>query len=328
MNKLLYGLLLFTATTWSVNIQAQTTSSNHPIKQETKMEKKSKTIRLIYPQWQGGDINHWIPEIKDGNEAARGYYLGAELLHFLAPKGKQESLTVPISTELVERKATDGVLDKEILIKQNQAALQMLEVSNPDRIITLGGDCAVSVVPFTYLAQKYEEDMAILWIDAHPDITLPGDAYTGFHAMALAACMGEGDADLMATLPAKVDPANVLLIGIRNWERDEIKERQQAYGITDISKEQLLTNSDAIRQWLKSCKASKVVIHFDLDVLDPAEIVTAVGTDPDGMSMEQVVRIITDVAAEKELIGLTVAEAMPRTAIRLRNMLHQLPLFE
>lgn len=292
------------------------------------MTQKNKTIRLIYPQWQGGDINQWIPEIKDANQAARGYYLGAELLNFLAPKGHQESLTVPVSTELVERKVTDGVLDKEILIKQNQAALQMLEVSNPDRIITLGGDCAVSVVPFTYLAKKYEEDVAILWIDAHPDITLPGDAYTGFHAMALTACLGNGDAELMATLPAKVNPENVLLIGIRNWEREEIKERQKAYGITDIPKEQLLTNSDAIRQWLQQCKASKVVIHFDLDVLDPKEIIAGVGTDPDGMSMEQVVRIITDVAAEKELVGLTVAEAMPRTAIRLRNMLHQLPLFE
>ena len=85
-------------------------------------------------------------------------------------------------------------------------------------------------------------------------------------------------------------------------------------------------NSDAIREWLKSCGASKVVIHFDMDVLDPAEIIAAVGTDPDGMKIEEVIRVIKDIAAEKELVGLTIAEPMPRTAIRIKNMLHQLPL--
>jgi len=68
------------------------------------------------------------------------------------------------------------------------------------------------------------------------------------------------------------------------------------------------------------------VCLLDLDVLDPAEIVAAVGTDPGGMSMEQVVRVVDAVAKEKELVGLTVAEPMPRTAIRLRNLLHSLPL--
>lgn len=44
-----------------------------------------KTIRLIYPQWQGGDITRWIPEISDPGLAARGYFLGAQILDFLVP---------------------------------------------------------------------------------------------------------------------------------------------------------------------------------------------------------------------------------------------------
>ena len=35
------------------------------------MEKKTKTIRLIYPQWQGGDIARWITEIKDPKQHQR-----------------------------------------------------------------------------------------------------------------------------------------------------------------------------------------------------------------------------------------------------------------
>jgi len=53
----------------------------------------------------------------------------------------------------------------------------------PDKIITLGGDCAVSLAPFAWLADKYANDVAILWIDGHPDLGIPGDEYTGYHAM-------------------------------------------------------------------------------------------------------------------------------------------------
>lgn len=84
--------------------------------------------------------------------------------------------------------------------------------------------------------------------------------------------------------------------------------------------------SSAVIDWLKKCKASRVVVHFDMDVLDPAEIIAAVGVVPGGMKMADVVRVINDIASEKELVGLTVAEPMPRIAIRLKSMLAQLPL--
>ena len=292
------------------------------------MEKKTKTIRLIYPQWQGASIVPLIPEVKNPDDASRGYFLGAQLLNFLAPDSGQETLTVPVSIELEDRQVTDGVLDRDIIVRQTRTALDMLRVSNPDKIVTLGGECSVSVVPFTYLAEKYDNDVAVIWIDAHPDITLPGDVYPGYHAMAVPACMGYGDKRILEELPAKISPSKILLVGLRNWERDEIKERQQQYGIKHLSPQNVAQNSDAIKSWLKACGASKVVIHFDMDALDPAEIIAAVGTDPDGMKMEEVIRVINDIAAEKELVGLTIAEPMPRTAIRIKNMLNQLPLLK
>ena len=292
------------------------------------MEKKTKTIRLIYPQWQGASIVPLIPEVKNPDDASRGYFLGAQLLNFLAPDSGQETLTVPVFIELEDRQVTDGVLDRDIIVRQTRTALDMLRVSNPDKIVTLGGECSVSVVPFTYLAEKYDNDVAVIWIDAHPDITLPGDVYPGYHAMAVTACMGYGDKRILEELPAKIFPSKILLVGLRNWERDEIKERQQQYGIKHLSPQDVAQNSDAIKSWLKACGASKVVIHFDMDALDPTEIIAAVGTDPDGMKMEEVIRVINDIAAEKELVGLTIAEPMPRTAIRIKNMLNQLPLLK
>ena len=77
-------------------------------------------------------------------------------------------------------------------------------------------------------------------------------------------------------------------------------------------------------EWLRNTGASNVVIHFDMDVLDPNEIIAAVGVVPGGMIIAEVVRVINDVAKEKNLVGLTVAEPMPRTAIILKEMLNQL----
>ena len=120
------------------------------------------TIRLIYPQWQGADIAKWITEVPDPQQASRGYYLGAQLLDFLAPDNGQKTITVPVATALTERKVTDGVLDRDILVSQTKAALDILEIENPDKIVTLGGECSVSVVPFTYLAEKYKNDVAMI----------------------------------------------------------------------------------------------------------------------------------------------------------------------
>lgn len=90
----------------------------------------------------------------------------------------------------------------------------------------------------------------------------------------------------------------------------------------------MVGDSAGIMEWLKNTGASKVVIHFDMDALDPAEIIAAVGVEPNGMKIEEVVRIIHDISSEYDLVGLTVAEPMPRVAIKLRNMLNQLPLLK
>lgn len=57
-----------------------------------------KTIRLIYPQWQGANIARWIPEIPS-DDAFRGYYFGSMLLAYLAPDAECETFTVPVSTD-------------------------------------------------------------------------------------------------------------------------------------------------------------------------------------------------------------------------------------
>lgn len=288
------------------------------------MNKVSSALRLIYPQWQGGIVSHWMPDIP-ADDASRGYYLGARLLNLLAPDNGQKTVEVPISLDINDRETDKGVSARKVILKQTQAALDILNENKPERIITLGGECSVSVVPFTYLAANYPDDVAIVWIDAHPDICLPYDEYKGYHAMALTACLGMGDEEIINTLPSKFDASKALLVGLRSWD-EGMQERQKELGIKGLSPEEVSGNSSAVMEWLKSTGASKVVIHFDLDVIDPAEMIAGVGIDPNGMKIDDVVRIINDISAKYDLLSLTVAEPMPRIAIKLRNMLGRLPL--
>lgn len=289
---------------------------------------ESKTIRLIYPQWQGADIARWIPNIPD-EESSRGYYLGAMLLDFLAPKTENETFTVPVSTDISKRTEYGGVLDRDILTEQTKAALDILRIAKPDKVVTLGGECSVSVPVFTYLADIYGGDVAVVWIDAHPDCTLPKDDYCGYHAMALTACMGMGDPAIVGQLPYRLEPSQICLAGIREYEYDYVKERVDKLHIARFSPEELAAGSASLVEWLRQSGKSRVMVHFDMDVMDPADILAAVADGPEGgLKLEAVVRLINDIARTKDLVALTVAEPMPRIAIRLKNMLERLPLMK
>lgn len=287
-----------------------------------------KTIRMIYPQWQGASISAWIPEVKNPDDASRGYYLGAQLLDFLAPKNpQQKTITVPVSQEVGDRTPVEGVIDRDVIAKQTKTAVAMLDVEQPERIITLGGECSVSVVPFTWLAKKCEGDVAVLWIDAHPDITLPGDVYPAYHTMAVTAMLGKGNKKILSELPAQIPANRILLVGLRDWERQQIVDRQKELGLKHVGVEDVQQSSEKILSWIKATGAKHVLIHFDMDVLDPAEIIPAVGVVKNGLKMAEVVRIINDVTTAYNVDALTVAEPMPRIAINIKNMLGGIKLF-
>ena len=70
--------------------------------------------------------------------------------------------------------------------------MQRIEEEQPDRIITIGGNCIVSLAPFDFLHGKYK-NTGIIWIDAHPDVSTPKDGYPNAHAMVLGSLMGYED---------------------------------------------------------------------------------------------------------------------------------------
>jgi Arginase family len=56
------------------------------------------------------------------------------------------------------------------VLQQLRSALAIISEHEPARITTVGGECSVSMAPFSYLINKHGDDLAILWIDSHPDM--------------------------------------------------------------------------------------------------------------------------------------------------------------
>jgi arginase len=189
----------------------------------TSSNQSGMTLRLIWPQWQGAEpetvamLTRELPF----PAAQLGYHLGSRLLQMIAPPADGPEAVVPVGTNQQGLHTTDGIFARDVVLTQLRAALEIIASHNPDRIVTLGGECSVSVAPFTYLASRYGADLAVVWMDAHPDTGMPECNYDGFHAMAVSHILGHGDPQIVAALPAVVDTSRLALAGLHVWEPDQ-----------------------------------------------------------------------------------------------------------
>ena len=285
------------------------------------------SLRLLWPQWQGAGTSS-VRELASEfpfDVARRGYAVGSAVLEAILPPHDGPTATVPVTMSddgLAER---DGIEAKTVILAQLARALEIIGQYDPARIVTFGGECSVSVAPFSHLARRCGEDLAIVWIDSHPDVGTPQSQYPGYHAMAVAALTGRGDADVQALLPATVPPGRVALAGLHAWDEDDIPNVAD-WGIRSFSPGELRESTRPLLDWVAATGCSRAAIHFDVDTIDSNEIVLGLGAEPDGLTSAQVRRIVADLDGAADVVGLTVAEFIPRQVIHLQQILRAFPL--
>ncbi|MFA5630816.1 MAG: arginase family protein [Porticoccaceae bacterium] len=283
----------------------------------------TKTLRLNIAQWQGSDR----PD----------YHIGGRVLAALAPMASGPEVTIKVQpADGSVRPIEDGIASKTELLSIAREALAVIDEHKPEAIVAIGGDCHMDFAPIAYLNEKYGDDLAILWVDAHPDIMGPAQMNNA-HAHVLAMLMGKGDADFSKLVPRPVDPKQVLYVGLTETTPFETEFVQQ-HQIARLSPEQIAASPDAVLEWVRQSGASKVAVHFDLGVLDAAKYSFLLFNDPsaapgawDGiaqgrMSFEDVSRILNQVNEVADVVGLALAEYLPWDAIQLSKSLKTLPL--
>lgn len=284
----------------------------------------SGTLRLLMPQWQGGNYGETYP-------------LGARLLAWLAPESAAPLVEVPVENyDGTVPPVEGGIVGKTALLKQQRAARKIIEAYQPDRVITFGGDCLVSQSPFAYLNERYDGDLGVLWIDAHPDVTTPRD-FAHEHAMVLGNLLGEGDPDFAAEVKVPIKPGRVLYVGVDEtlpWEA-EVLER---LNLARVRSDEVVAGSGPVIDWIEKSGVRHLAIHLDLDVLDPGLFRSLLFNNPDAdkpvdaahgrLSFPRLTGLITDVAARTDVVGLSIAEYMPWDAINLKNMMAAFPFMK
>lgn len=281
----------------------------------------AKTIRLLYPESVSGGLST--------------YRLGARLMAAMLPKNETQPL-VKIDVPALGKTGptiTNGIASEAAVLEGIRKARAALEKEAPERVVTVGGNCIVSLASFDHLHALYPE-AGILWIDAHPDVSLPENGYPNAHAMVLAALLGRGAPSLAKELKNPAFGAKDLLYiglqGLHDYQRKFLDDAGVDYAVQT----EAFVSDERILAFLT--EHPQVFVHLDIDVLDPAFFHDTYFANPelvgDGsgggrMTIEELGRILRIVSEKVETPAFTIAEYLPFEAERLANVFESLPLF-
>lgn len=280
-----------------------------------------KTIRLLYPDHVSGGLDT--------------YYFGADLLQYILPQNPNQPVVkvdiIPPNSK--EKAVTNGIYaEKEVLLGIRDAQ-EKISKENPDRIITIGGNCMVSLAPFDYLHGKYKK-VGIIWIDAHPDVSTLNDGYPNAHAMVLGSLLGHGAAQLTREIKNSLfKPDEIFYIGLQS-----LHDYQEKYlddmGVKYKVQDKTFVTSSEINDFIG--RFDHILIHFDIDVLDEhffhstyfanSELVGD-GAGGGKMTIEKLSEVLRLITENTDVVGFTIAEYLPFDEHRLHKMFAEINLF-
>lgn len=280
-----------------------------------------KTIRLLYPDHVSGGLET--------------YYFGAHLLAHILPENDSQPLVKVdiIPPDGKEKIVEDGIYGKSEVINGIKDAKSKLNAENPDKVITIGGNCLVSLAPFDYLHGKYE-NTGIIWIDAHPDVSTVKDGYPNAHAMVLGSLLGGGDKSLAELMENRSFQSDEILYvglqGLHDYQKKFLDEKGVNYKVQTDS----FVSSDEISKFMK--RFDHILVHLDIDVLDEHFFHSTYFANPelsgDGsgggkMTMDTLADILERITVQADVVGFTIAEYLPFDEYRLHKMFSGIKLF-
>lgn len=280
-----------------------------------------KTIRLLYPDFVSGGLET--------------YWFGAHLLQHILPRNDSQKL---VQVEITppdgkEKSVTEGITAEDEVLSGIRSAQAKLADEKPDRVITLGGNCLVSLASFDYLHGVYP-DTGIVWIDAHPDVSTVDDGYPFAHAMVLGSLLGGGAEPLRRQMKSpSYRPDQVLYVGLQplhDYQERFLAEAGVDYRVQDKA----FVTDEEIRSFIR--RFGHILVHFDIDVLDEHFFHSTYYANPeligDGagggkMTMDKLSGILQLITGEANVVGLTIAEYLPFDEERLHKMLGKIKIF-
>ena len=193
-------------------------------------------------------------------------------------------------------------------------------VANGSTPITLGGDHSLAVGSVSGESRAFRDKgrkIGLIWVDAHADINTPETSPSGnVHGMPLAHLLGMGHRDFarLGGFSPKIDPRNVVLIGIRDVDRAEAVNIRKS-GIRVFSMQEIdrygmgVVTEQAID--MASDGTAGFHLSFDIDSVDPGNAPGTGTIKRGGLTYRESHLLMELVADSERMVGLDVVEVNP-----------------
>ena len=186
----------------------------------------------------------------------------------------------------------------------------ILESKKDAFTITLGGDHSIAV-PSALASIKKEDNLGIIWIDAHADYNTFESTITGnLHGLPLAATNGLNK-DLTLFHDGKYyDPKKTVIVGYRSEEtnkEEEINNLKKAgvsfFTTKDLKEKGIASIMDKAFN-IASCNGkNRVHVSYDLDFIDPLVAPGVSIPEDNGPSKEEALEVADEVMRHKDIIS-------------------------
>jgi agmatinase len=194
-----------------------------------------------------------------------------------------------------------GDLDLGASVEKGWPAVadQLAQIPAEAFLTVLGGDHC-SMIPVLAAQVRRHPGVAVLWVDAHPDLCdwSRGGRWT---------C---GCALRRGVEEAGISPADLFLVGCRDFDPEEVEWIQDS-SVPMITASGVAADPDFARKVAAALAGRSVHVSFDIDALDPAHAPGTEIASAGGLTTRQALDLLRAVAASGRLVGLDVAEVAP-----------------
>jgi arginase len=268
---------------------------------------------------------------KEGVDLGPEYVLKAGLIQQLTAMNFNVVLTgekihyytefFPASDEpigIVKRPRTVGTVNKII-------ADQVYHHAKSGRLaLQIGGDHSMAIGTISGIArgvrERLNQDIKVIWIDAHTDINTPETTESGnLHGMPLAFLIGmvKEKIEGLDWIEPCLKPENLVFIGLRDvdkGEREILKKYNiKAFSMHEVDRYGIGKVLDMTIEYLSQGENAQSPIHlsFDIDALDPS-VAGSTGTPVrGGLTFREGHYICEALCATGRLVGLDMVELNP-----------------
>jgi arginase len=197
------------------------------------------------------------------------------------------------------------------------AADEMTRALGEGFTVVLGGDCSIVVGTLAGARAALGQPVGLVFLDADADLNTPETTPSGYlDGMALALALGRGDAEVVSaagTTPA-VLPDHVSLVGFRALdpgERNPLGDLGLALPASAARKVGMRATAALALDGVANADGP-VLVHLDVDVIDPAEMPAKSTTTPgEPLSLAEVSDLLTRILACDRVVALEVCEYDP-----------------